>query len=748
MVSKTFLTLSASVFALIAASHVQAQTSQAAQAEAANGNEIVVTASKREEKLQNVASSITALSGSKLETLGVVSFRDYATLVPGLSQRDAGAPGLGTVIIRGLNTGPQQTTNTAGYYIDDAPFSASGFLSVAASQTPEPELAEIDHIEVLKGPQGTLYGAGSLGGLVRVVTKKPNLQDFSGSARAELSTTDGGAMGYMVRGSVNVPLVADKVAIQATGFYRKVGGFADNIGTGHDNVNDSTIKGGRIALRAKPTERLTIDLSGTIQNIDNGGYAYQDVVAGTFNPLYGRDKYSNFLDFGSSMRYKIANATVAYETDLGTFTGVGNYADYRVAYSLDGTSTYLAGARATATPFIPVLFPGQTINTVLPANSLLQGYFSPGTKKWTGETRFTSRRLGAFEFIVGGFYTSEKSSYPVYLYNYTAAKVARTDFPVVLHSTSLSDYQEYAAFGNLTFYVNDQIDVTGGVRYAHNKQVNETGGPGSTTYFIPRATVDFPSSDNSFSYLATARWRPASNISLYVRAASGYRPGGPQTNPAPPAGAQTTVEPDKVWNYEGGVKGSFLHGAFTYDVSVYHIDWSKIQLNSLANGIVLQGNGGEAKVDGWEAQFSAHPAHYTTFTANLGHTNARITAITAGTAAVIGARVGDKLPLTPKYTVALLADQQIPLAGDMMAGFGATLRYQSTMPNGYGALVGSALIPQITTVDLRGNLTFGRYSIDARVANLTNAQGFPQVSGASAVVIRPRTFTVGATVKF
>src|SRR6516165_4788463 len=150
--------------------------------------EIVVTATKRDEKLQEVPVTITAISGQQIENLGIERVADYLPLVPGFSIRDHGAPGYGTVILRGLNTGDFQTTATVGYYFDNTPFTATGSLSYGAFVTPDPDVSDIDHIEVLKGPQGTLYGASSLGGLVRLISKEPDLHTFGGSATVEGSS--------------------------------------------------------------------------------------------------------------------------------------------------------------------------------------------------------------------------------------------------------------------------------------------------------------------------------------------------------------------------------------------------------------------------------------------------------------------------------------------------------------------------------------------------------------------------------
>jgi len=711
-------------------------------------DEIIVTASKRSERLRDVPASITALSGSTLEHLGVTSFRDYASLVPGLSQRDSGAPGLGTIIIRGLNTGSSQTTNTTAFYIDDTPFSASGYLSQGGYLTPEPELADIDHIEVLKGPQGTLYGASSLGGLVRVVTKKPDLENFSGSARAELSSTDGGNMGYLLRATVNVPIVTDTIAATFTAYHRRLGGFIDNVTTGDKNINSSNLSGGRVAVLAKLSDRLKIEASGLIQNIDSNGYAFERLAPNSLDPLFGPYQFNSFKNIGSTIRYRIADLTATYDTDIGALTATGSYGQYSALFGDDGTTAYLAGARSFLTTRAMPLF-GVPLNTLLPADSHLQTAFSPHMKKYTSEGRFTSKRLGPVEFIAGVFYTNEKSYYPSSLTVYPGSGSIPATRNPLLYSNTLSNYQEYAGFGNLTFYLTDRLDVTGGVRYAHNNQQDETGGPGAVTYYVPRATADFKASDNSTTYLATLRWRPTNHFSAYLRAASGYRPGGPQTNPTPPAGAQTTILPDTVWNYEGGIKGSFLDGTLTIDASVYHIDWKNIQLNSTINGIVLPGNGGKAKVDGAESEIQVHPSRDLTIGANFGYTHARLTSISPGTATALGAHDGDDLPFTPKVTAAITVDQNIPLNDTVKAYVGGTLRFQSDMPNAFGVQTGSQHLPEITTVDLRAGIDFGRYSIDARVANLTNRLAILTVApGNEATVMRPRTVTIGAGVKF
>ncbi|MGV3479133.1 MAG: TonB-dependent receptor [Sphingobium sp.] len=721
-------------------------------AEALDANEIVVTASKREERLQDVPASVTALGAETIETLGISSFRDYASLVPGLSQRDSGQPGVGTIIMRGLNSGAQQTTNTAGYYIDDAPFSSSGYLAVSALMTPEPELAEIERIEVLKGPQGTLYGAGSLGGLIRVVTKKPDPTRFSMSARAEVSHVSHGEEGFLARGTVNIPIIKDVAAITATGYYRRLPGFVDNVATGKRDANRSTIKGGRLALFVEPVADLKINLAAQLQDIDLVGSSGISTIPGSFTPEFGGYSYDPFFDLPGKVKYRLINGSIDYATGIGNITASASYAKYNVATRADYTAAYIPLARNTLGPISSLVF-GAPIDTILPARSRALALINPAAEKYSAELRFASKRLGPIEFLAGLFYTDEDS---IYITRVSALNAAGAPLPApfqtLILATTTSKYKEIAGFGNLTFYLTDTLDVTGGVRYAHNEQVAGTGGPGAISFFLPRAASTFKFEDNATTWLATARWRPMRNLSFYARAASGYRPGGPQTNSAPPPGAQTLVRPDGVWNYEVGMKGSALNGAFSFDVAAYHIDWDDIQLNTLVNGFVLGGNAASATVDGLEMQLQARPNSRLTVGANMGYTDAKLKSITATAAAVLGARAGDRLPLTPRYTVALIADHSLPFSDSAIGNVGATLRFQSDMPSTYPALDPGRTqkLPDITTLDLRASVTFDeRYTAQLRVDNAFDTLGFTNIDAAGgAVVIRPRTVSLGLGVKF
>jgi outer membrane receptor protein involved in Fe transport len=715
----------------------------------AGDNEVIVTAAKRKERLQDVPAAVTAITARTLQVAGIQSFHDYATLTPGLSQAASGAPGLGTIIIRGLNTGAQQTSNTAAFYIDDTPFTASGFLSIGALVTPEPELADVERIEVLKGPQGTLYGASSLGGLIHLVTVKPNLETYSGSLTAEVSGNDYGGLGGLVRGTVNVPVIQDKLAIDLTGFYRDTPGYTQNVTLGTKAENSSDAAGGRVAIRFKPTDKLAVDASVMYQNTKDNGFSFEQIVPGSnFQPAYGDYKYAGFIRPEAQIDYTIANATADYDTGVGSLIGSVSYGHYAAALSQDYSDTY--------GPYIEIYAPlyGYTGSV---AGTHVDGYFGPDMDKYTAEARFNSIRFGAFEFIGGFFYTNETTHYPFHLYAFDSHGVPYpAPYNLPLLSNTDENYQEYAGFADVDFHITEQLDVEGGVRYSQNHQYFFSDYPETINFYAVTPTVNPTVPDinqSDVTYLATLRWRPSSDFTAYLRYATGYRPGGPQTAPAGTPGAEAVIQADTTADYEGGVKGLLFGGKVSYDADIYHIDWTNVQLNGLTSlGLLEGGNGGAAKVDGAEIEVDAAPIEGLTVGATFGYTDARLTKISAAESAALGAVVGDALPGTSRYTASALGDYVFPLSGGVQGTVGGTVRYQSSFLDQFPARDPSPthIIPAYATVDGRVGLIFDRYTIQFRVANLLNQINYSSYSTTQfdATTNPPRTYTLSLSAKF
>lgn len=740
---KKSMCMSASLLTLgLGATDAAAQSAQDVGVE-----EIVVTASKREERLRDVPSAISVLTGATLENLGIRSVRDFVTLTPGVTVQDSGSPGYGKIFMRGLTTGTLQQSATTVYYIDDVPFTASSANGGGAFIAPDPELTDIDRIEVLKGPQGTLYGASSLGGVIRLVTKKPDTTRVSGNARAEMSAIDGGGFGYSVSGSLNAPLVTDELAMRVTGFYRRAPGYVDNAGTGSSDVNRSAFKGGRVALRWTPAERLSIDVVGQLQDIDTRGPALQSNVAGTLTPLLGERKYSNFFDAPQQVRYRLASITGAYATDAGQVVASAAYLESSLRLQNDATPTY--------GPLLPLF---RSLGFSYPANTGVAIDSTVPMVKETAELRFVSKRLGQVEFVAGGFYTHERMNSPTDALARNMATNATLPGAIgTIFSAPVNDrYQEASGFGDVTYYLTDAFDLTGGLRFAHSTEDFALRYGGIYYTVLSGGAVQLPpvhSSNDHLTYLATLRWRPTANLSFFARAASGYRAGGPQVAPVVPPGAQTTIDPDTVWNYEIGVKGEALDKKLTFEASAYHIDWRNIQLYTIFGGAQLLANAGKAKVDGFEAQATIRPTQLLSLTANVGYTNSRITQVDPGVTAYIGAAAGDRIPQTPRWTASASVDRLVPLGGELQGDLGATVRYQSSRFSSFpGSLTDpNQRLPGVTTIDLRAGLHFGDYQLQVRVENLTDrlsVANYTPGNPSYAYLTRPRTFVLSASASF
>jgi outer membrane receptor protein involved in Fe transport len=706
--------------------------------------EVIVTAEKRSENVMNVPASLTVLSAANLQNQGVVNFSEYMTLVTSLSDFNAGAEGHGAIILRALNTGYFQYSNTVGYYIDDTPFSATSPLSYGTLLTLDPDLTDIDHLEVLKGPQATLYGASTLGGLIKVVTKQPDLNSDSGEARLDGSTIDGGGSGYGMVGIANVVLIPGELALRVSGFDRDNPGYMTNVQLGTKDRNVSRKEGGRISLRWVPTENLDIRVSALLQSLFVDGWNYEFVNLQTLAPIRGSYTYFANYDPAFHTTYAVYNATINYRVgSIGTLTNSTSYASYSDHELEDVSQSY--GTYFNSYSPVPV-----------PAGAAQPEFYSPSLNKFTEELRFTSQRLGAFEGLGGLFYTNEQIGYNEYVLN--AIPPSLTPIPGVagniLSLVSPADYKEEAAFADLTYYLADALDLTLGGRYSHNRQevTSYYGGFAAVAGAIPNS-----SSDTDFTYLAALRWRPMSGLDTYARIASSYRPGGPQLTPVP--GYPLTFKPDSLVNYEVGLKGDWLDHRLRTSLAVYDMDWKDVQMSSNIDGYLLISNGAKATVKGVEFEAELIPVEHLTLGLNVAYTDAKLDSVSAPVTAETGAVAGDSLPFTPTWAASAIADYVQPLGGTLAADYGLTYRYQGAKWSDYpeDPFNTGVVIPHYDTLDVRAGLNWSRYQVQARVANLFNSHGIDTIVDyriqniplpAWAAIIPPRTYALSFVVSF
>ena len=447
----------------------QERTDNADQEKASNPNIIVVTAQKREQKLIDVPQSISVVSGDMLESQQAASFQDYLKLVPGL-QLVQDTPGFGRLVIRGVNTGG--VASTVATYVDETPFGSSSGLVNGAILAGDFDTFDVARVEVLRGPQGTIYGASSLGGVVKFVTNEPDATQFVGRARLSAEAVEGGDISYSGSAVVNVPL-GDTLAFRASGTYRKQGGFIDSIGSSsmdlfgstftsrqEDNINGTLSYGGRASLKFTPDDALSVRLSAIFQNFEANAPSSVESDPDTLETLFGRPTQSLFVSPASDVSYRVYNGVVDYDFGFATLTSSSSYATLEQQFR-DDLSFNLSTALG--------LFPDQI-------------YLNQTTraKKFTQEVRLASSESSFVDWIIGGYYTKEKGLIDQEFIPVTQGTLNRiTALGTLAIATLDSEYEEIAGFANATVHLGDRFDIDFGGRYSHNSQnaAQGTDGP-------------------------------------------------------------------------------------------------------------------------------------------------------------------------------------------------------------------------------------------------------------------------------
>lgn len=711
---------------------------QATAARESADEEIIVTAQKREQQLIDVPQSVSVVSGGTLERLQASTFQDYLKLVPGL-QLQQDTPGVGRLILRGVNTGG--VASTVAVYVDDTPFGSSSGLVNGAILAGDFDTFDVARVEVLRGPQGTLYGASSLGGVLKFVTTEPQTDAVEARARVSGETVKDGEMSYNGTAMLNLPL-GDRFAVRASGFYRDVGGFIDSIGTaGSDverDINDARSYGGRVSALLAASETFSLQATAILQNVESDGPTSVESDPNTLATRYGRLSLSQYVPAATDISYRLYNAKATLDLGAAELTSSTSYGKLDQDFRDDLT-----------TQFSPIL--AAVFGT---PNELYQDQ-TTAYDKVTQELRLASNPGMGFDWLIGGYYTREKGRI---IQHFEAVRPGTltpiTGLPPLADAALRSVYKEYAAFANATVYLGDRFDLTFGGRYSHNDQratqVLAGALVGNATYPVAR------SDENVFTYSVAPKFKLAEDTSLYGRVAKGFRPGGPNVlPPGAPAGTPLTYDSDSIVSYEVGLKTEMLDRALTLDISAFHIDWDDIQLLAQINNVGLNTNGGTAESEGVEFTVTARPTDGLNLSVNGAYTNARLT---AGTSPLVGGFDGDRLPYTPPYSVNVNADYDWEI-GTAIAYVGASLRSLSKQNGGYDFAFRTAngrqrQLPAYEVIDLRAGFEVGRYAIEAFARNVGNAEGKTSIGGTGIYplgsvatgIIRPRSFGLSLTV--
>ncbi|MGQ3045347.1 MAG: TonB-dependent receptor [Niveispirillum sp.] len=624
---------------------------QAASTEPLLLEEIIVTAQKRLENLQTVPASVSVLSGERIARSSPTGVADYAAYMPGLAISSGGTPGQVSLALRGV--APVGPGATVGTYIDDTPLGSSANYARAAIYALDLFPYDIQQVEVLRGPQGTLYGASTMGGLLKYVTRKPDLKETQIRLGSDMSATNSaGGANWGVRGQVNLPLIEDRLAVQASLYKQKNQGYIGNARSGADDINDNTQKGARVALLWRPAEPVTVRLQALFQKVDSRNNAVVAYDAATDRPIAGRLDSQYYMDQPFTKDLDLYTATIDWDLDFASLTSASSYSTAKVDTAQDASAIY------------GVAFPALTGGAVpagLSRFDLLLDH-----EKFTQEVRLASPSGGGFEWMLGGFYTWEDSTnlQTASAQTMSGSSIAGLD-PLAIASLPTT-YEEVAVFGNATVALTDRFDITAGLRWAHNNQDFAQISDGALLGGAQR--VPGKSSENVLTFMASPRLRVDEDVTLYGRVASSYRPGGP--NVALP-NVPPSVDADTLVSYEAGVKSTLLDGRLQANASVFYIDWKDIQIAGSNGGVSFLQNGGKAQSKGLEFETVFVPAEGWRLGANGAYTDASF----KGDIPEVGAQDGDRLPLIPRYSFALTADYEWSLSADWTANAGAGYRW-------------------------------------------------------------------------
>lgn len=763
--------------------------------------EITVTARKREETLQDIPISVAARTESQIRQNGLTSLEDISQTVASFSVQNLG-PGQSVVAIRGSSAGKQDRDlpgikEQVGVYLDESVISLSLF-------TPDLDLFDLNRVEVLRGPQGTLFGSGSLSGTVRYITNQPDLDYSYGAVELDLNTIDDGGTGGYGKVMYNTPM-GDRTALRIVAYYDKLPGWIDSHqpdGSVKKDVNDGERYGGRIAVRFEASDDLAITPRFVYQKVKVDGYNREDfynILGNEYtttrpNVSFGKNEQYTQFDEDFTDEFKLVDLKIEYGFGNNlNLTSITSYTDRNIVAGRDAgalTSSITGGTIGLDEEVYTLDAPLDDATDVSGWTQELRLDGGNDTLTWVAGIFYSdfSRDYGQ-ELLVSGF--TELTGIPT-----EGEYIAPTDG--LFWSALQYDFRQFAVFGEATWAVTDKFDLTGGLRYYDfdEKRVQTFDGifadPGTTTGgakadgFAPRVIADYAVNDN---------------VSINGQISKGFRLGGlndPLNLPlCTPEDAETfggfdSFGDEKLWNYEIGLKSVLMDGRATFNTAVFYQDIQDLQAVLLAgtcsSRIVY--NVPKAHSAGIEVEFAAQQTERFDWAVTASYIDAKLdSSVTSqapdGSISILaGLEDGNRLPSVPKFQAAASATYVIPMNngwesyihgivqyvgdrvtqfGDYAEGFGSV--NMQAFEEGGGATIGGPLtqccfsfdyeLPSYTTANARVGFRNSRWDVAFYVNNFTNKQAYlalDQERGTLGrvgyLVNQPRTFGVTARIGF
>jgi outer membrane receptor protein involved in Fe transport len=684
------------------ASAASAQTAPAPAPEAATTADIVVTAQKREERLIKVPISVSVLSGVQLDQQTGGGVTDALRTVAGVSITSTPQGGATQLTIRGVAAGGATLSgsSTAAFYVDSVPFGL-----VKSAILPDTDSYDMERIEVLRGPQGTLYGANALNGVVRLLTNDANLTRFQAKARAGVSTTKGGDVSYRGDAAINIPLIQDRLALRVVGGYDHAGGWIDQPNRGVSNANVQLSRYVRAKLNARPTDELTIGLSAWISRVKQDAPNYSD----------DNDVQTSPVPLPQTLNFDAYSGKLGYDFGSVSFSSATSYLKFTNDSQRDYTSF---GA-------------GQRLFTHIQS------------RVFTEEVLLNSAGSGSFRWSLGGFYRDATDLLYQTLFLLPA--------PIDTNDKSRS----FAVFGQATqSFADGTVELTGGLRYFSDRvsTVERTPSTGVPTQVLANRTATF----HALTPRVVLTYLPSRTFTAYASYSQGFRSGFNQS----PSVIRTApdlppVEADKLHNFEVGTKGNVLGGTLTFDAALYYIKWKGIQSNLtlryLGVPIAATVNGPSASGIGFDLAMTAHPTHGFEVGTTFSYSGLKLDEQVISNLIVLFDK-GDRLSYSPKFTVGIFSDYNFPIGGSGLEGrIEGSFNYRSKVP-------ARALVSGVSRLYLSDDSTIGRAAFSVKspanwtatlfVDNVTNYKGLLQPPTDVSQMLRIRPRTVGLQVEF
>ncbi len=740
--------------------------------------EVIVTATKRGDMdVQTIPASIYAIGGTVLEEKAQFSFREIATSVPGLTFQDLG-PGDMEFIIRGVNgNGPAVVGSYFGEYVITASDQQDG-----GGKNAPIKLIDMERVEVLNGPQGTLYGANSMAGNIRYIPRKADTQAFDAFGDIDYATISSGGDGYTISGGVNFPIIEDSFALRIIAYRTDMGGWINqprreqtvggvvSYDANDKNINSEKTNGARVSLAWHLTDNLTLDMLYVYQRSDIGGasrFTAKGVTAWPdrpgFAPLPGlpalttTDDYIN-TDVTTSPRkddVDLLGATLNYHTNAGNFVLSASDYQHNIDYTFDSTPILL---------FFGVPAVGITNQPQSYKIKMLEG-------------RFASSFDGPFNFVAGLYYQKENQDFNVHVTstdgnggNVPWDPLDSNDFfaggTAIFGRFRQDEIEQKAIFGEATYDFAERWQLKGGLRWfgvnLTSIQANEHnffGGANTPAGEIIGETVNgnkigrIKGSENNVTPMVALSFNPSEDVMVYGLYSEGFRTGGVNNSNQPFApGIPPVFDSDKLQNFELGIKSKLLSNRMQINASLFHINWDGIQVEPRdpAGNIPFTTNGGTAEINGleWGLTSILTDNLRLNFTGTYFFKSELTTdqpVLPGASPFVIVGKKGDNIPNVPKTQLYLSLQYNLPL-GDKLLSFIGDVTYRSDTntefrPNNpFNIALGS-----YTQFDLFANLDFNEnFTLGAYVKNIGNEVGLIDGIGTfqdpqAVIALRPRT---------